>query len=116
MINPWRLKSPADNLCKQFGPRSGPRMSVLIWISTIFDCVPAGRLLNVNFEKSADDNKSMKNNPASKETLGLVLLSAPHFWADFVMGRNDPEPSTAANISSDKTAPCFCLVIFCHNL
>ena len=103
MINPWRLKSPADNICKQFGPRSGPRMSVLIWISTIFDCVPAGRLLNVNFEKSADDNKSMKNNPASKETLGLVLLSAPHF-------------STAANISSDKTAPCFCLVIFCHNL
>ena len=102
MINPCRLKSPADNLCKQFGPRSGPRTSVglLIWI---YLCVPERRLLKVNFEKSADDNKSMKNNPASKETIGLVLLSAPHF-------------STAANISSDKTAQCFCLAIFCHNL
>ena len=28
MINPWRLKSSADILCKQFGPRSGPRTSV----------------------------------------------------------------------------------------
>ena len=100
MINPWRLKSPADHLCKQFGPRSGPRTSVLIWI---FDCVPESRLLKDNFEKSADDNKSMKNNQASKETLGLVLLSAQHF-------------STAANISSDKTAPCFCLVMFCTQL
>ena len=86
MINPWRLKSPADNLCKQFGPRSGPRTPVLIWI---YLCVPERRLLKVNFEKSADDNKSMKNNQASKETLGLVLLSAPHF-------------STDANISSEK--------------
>ena len=24
ILFPWRLLSPADNLCKQFGPRSGP--------------------------------------------------------------------------------------------
>ena len=39
----------ADNLCKQFGPRSGPTKKV-------------------NFEKkSADAKNSMKNYPACKE-------------------------------------------------
>ena len=43
----------ADNICKQFGSRSG-----LIRIQTIShsDPIPERILENVNFEKSADEN------------------------------------------------------------
>ena len=44
----------ADNLCKQFGPRSGPTKKV--------------NFKKINFKKkSADAKKSMKNYPACKE-------------------------------------------------
>ena len=62
--------SSADNLCKQFAPRSGPTEvgldldpncldTLVVFLKEFFE--------KVNYEKKfADDNKSMKNYPACK--------------------------------------------------
>ena len=64
-----RLVSSADNLCKQFGPRSGLTKCQAWSGSKLFDTVVA--LLKeffekVDFEKTADDKKSMQNYPSCK--------------------------------------------------
>ena len=57
------LESPADNFCKQFGPRSGPTKcrapsesklfyTLMIFLKEFFE--------KVDFEKSADDKKACK--------------------------------------------------------
>ena len=41
-VNFFLASDSADNLRKQFGPRSGPEMSVLTWVQTVrhSDSVP----------------------------------------------------------------------------
>ena len=64
--------SAADNLCKEFGPRSGPTEcqslpeskhsnTVIVFLKEFFE--------KVNFEKSADDSKRMIIYPACKELI-----------------------------------------------
>ena len=51
------LLSSTDNLCKQFGPRSGPTElfdALIVLLKELFD--------KVNFEKSADDKKKTGKN------------------------------------------------------
>ena len=52
--------SSVDNICKQFGPRSGPIECRFLSGSKLFDT-----LISVFF--LSDDNKIMKNYPACKE-------------------------------------------------
>ena len=70
------LVSSADNVCKQFGTRSGPtKCRGLIWVQTVSlsDCIPEIILKKNDFEKSADDKEACKNYPVGKE----LTLKAP---------------------------------------
>ena len=75
-----RLLKISDNLCKQFGPRSGPTKrrswsgsklfdALMVFLKEIFE--------KDNYEKSADDNKSMKNYPAWYKLINLTLILFP---------------------------------------
>ena len=69
------IEISADNLCKQFVPRSGQSKCLgLIWIQTVLH--PDGILKRI-FQKSwfwkiADDKKSMKNYPECEEIKRLI--------------------------------------------
>ena len=65
----WFL-SIADNLCKQFGPRSGPTKCWSWSGSNLFDTLigfPKDFFFKVYFEKSQQTSKIMKYYPAWKE-------------------------------------------------
>ena len=66
-----RLLLPVDNLCKQFGPRSGPTKCQSWSGSKLFDTLIV--FLKDFLFKSADDHKSMKNYPACKELRQILL-------------------------------------------
>ena len=59
----------ADNLCKQFGRISGPKLfyTLIVFLKYFFE--------KVNFEKChKDDNKSMKNYPAYLELSQMTIF------------------------------------------
>ena len=64
------LVSSSDDLCKQFGPRSGPKKCRARSGSKQFDTVTVFQKKNfdyVDFEINQQAAKSMKNNPVGKE-------------------------------------------------
>ena len=56
--------SSADNLCKQFGPKSGPELfdTMKLLLKEFFE-------KKIILKKSADDNKIMKNKLPSMQTV-----------------------------------------------
>ena len=67
----WRLLSSADNLCKQFWPRSGPTEHCSCSVPKLFDTLSDSDPERIFWKKelwkkSADDNKSRKNYKACK--------------------------------------------------
>ena len=65
VFNSLLLVSSADNLCKQFGPRSGPTICRAWTESKLFNTLIV--LLKVYFEKISRRQKNMKNFPGGKE-------------------------------------------------
>ena len=67
------LVSFADNLCKQFGPKSGPTFGLsLIWIQTVrhSDGIFLKEFYKkVDIEKNQQITKSMQNYPVGKTSL-----------------------------------------------
>ena len=94
-----RLLLSADNLCKQFGPRSGLAVCPSWSVSKLFDSLMVfqknffEKLFKKKKKKSADNNKSMKNYPACKVNNSLCK---PLLWwsleYSYYMGHHATKP------------------------
>ena len=86
-LNLCLLMSFADNLCKQFGPRSGPTESRACSGSNVFATLMVFLkefFKNVNFhKKSADDKKACQITQHSKSCYRCSVVCIVFLWSTF---------------------------------
>ena len=77
-INAFRDMSPADNLCKQFGPRSGPTKCQAWSGSKLFDILRVflkDVFEKCNWWKNNSEKTNMQHFSAGKDLKGCIFIS-----------------------------------------
>ena len=73
-------ETSADDLCKQFGPRSGPTKRRARSVSKLFDNLIVFLkefFEKVDFEKKSADDKILQNYPVGKGVMIGLMVKAP---------------------------------------
>ena len=102
------LMSSADDLCKQFGPRSGPTKCRAWSGSKQFDTLmvfPKEFFEKVDFEKNQQTAKNHENCPACKELYSVVWASSRDNLSSGVYEQHRPIPA-CPSAQSDQHLCC----------